>query len=219
MTVKYWKKVSKIESNYSCFYKVPLLTEFILRDLSSFCEYKYLKYYNKYQKFIVRKENVYDMSINEDGFRVFNISYVISNDSIYHSELNSLYPLTDSDRNLFLFLFGLNHRAVEYQLIDDEIDFKKLKQYIYNINENKSLYLLDDCLLVENTYITTENVIVKDAFLENIIQKMKFLPFDKCWEYQCFIDENYIINDVLKREGDDRDFLYLSYLDKFLKSV
>jgi hypothetical protein len=59
-------------------------------------------------------------------------------------------------------LFSLNHKKVKYSRKDNNIDFKKLRQYVF-VQKSQSLYLMDDFLLLEST--TSDSIDTGNTFL------------------------------------------------------
>ena len=109
-----------------------------------------------------------------------------------------------------LFLFSFNHKKIIYKQINGNIDFRKLRQYIY-VNSEKSLYLMDNYLFIENTCFTSENFIDTGNIFLNEIRSL-FINFSFLINHQVYRDffiTNDIINTILKEEPHKCNDLYL----------
>ena len=215
MTIDYWKNAARLDIKYTCNYKVPLLIKEILFDLS-FLDVKYQKNYNHFLKFIRKKELANEIAIESHYYKC-QIFYAISNNKIYYSENYSLYNL---DIDVLLFAFSFNHKKVVYKRINGDIDFKKLRQYIY-VKNFESLYLMSDFLFMESTCFDLDKSIdTTNIFLNEIITLFKGLPFflSDGQAYREFFDTNNVINTILREDPHFWKDLYLSHFKKFTNS-
>ena len=154
----------------------------------------------------------------ENYYWSFEISYVISDKNIFCNEKDPI--TTGLDLDVLLFLFSLNHKEIVYKKVNEQTDFKKLRQYVYR-KKSESLYLMNSFLVLEKSTSSNQFIQTNNEFLNAIACIFKDFPedlFDKKMYLQ-FSQNNNIINSLLKEEPYFREELYLVYLQTFIDSI